>query len=584
MPSKKVYIVGCGMTEFLKPQSHLRCYPDLASEAINKALKDARIPYSKVNQAVVGYTYGDSDSAQCALYEIGLTGIPIHNTNNACSTGSAAIYLGKQLIRNDENDCVLVLGFDKFEQEAYSFKYTDRTSPFEKLVIALSEVIPESNGKNFTIQLLDAVGKEYMRKYNFDFNKFAEIAYKNHKHSVHNPYARLQKAYTIDEIKNSAVICGGLTKLQYCPLSDAAACVILASEKFVREHSLEDKAVEIVGIEMATDFPSTFISNSPMNLVGYEMTKVATQNLFKKTKYTINDVNIVELHDGATTNEVITYEALGLCKEGEASDFIDRKDNTYGGKYVVNPSGGLMSRGHAPGATGVAQCCELCWQLRGDAQQRQVENAKLALHHNIGWGGSVVVALYRLGFPQSNHLLAKLYNTLSTGFCPRKSRKNRKHLQIEQENVQIVTKSIPKVKIPDLDKFNLNPDAFIVHKYFGAMLKVINNEPIEVLRNYFGGYGFKAINDNDNSYGYWLFSVTREGSTCKYNTTELPDVLCTIKDKDLPEILRGRYDARKAFILGKVKIEGNMSMAIKLVYVLKKFREKIDNACIELEK
>jgi sterol carrier protein 2 len=213
--------------QFLKPQSHLRCYTELAHEAVSTALADARINYTHVKEAVVGYTYGDTDCGQAALYQIGLTGIPIHNVNNACATGAAAIYLGKQLINNDDKDCVLVLGFDKLESESYSFKYTDRTNPFERLVFALNEITPVADGKDFVLQMLDCVGKEYMKKYDFKFEKYAEVAYKNHKHSVHNPYARMQTEYSIKDIKESQIICGGLTKLQYCPLSDGASCVIL---------------------------------------------------------------------------------------------------------------------------------------------------------------------------------------------------------------------------------------------------------------------------------------------------------------------------------------------------------------------
>lgn len=339
---------------------------------------------------------------QCALYGLGLTGIPIHNINNACVTGAAAIFLGKQLV-NDESDCVLVLGMDIMEEEAFTFKYKERKTSFEKLVLAFSEIAPVSDSKNFVTQMLTYVGKEYMEKYaDFDADKFPKVAHKNHKHSVHNPYARLQTEYTLEEIKSSPMTGGGLTKLQYCPLSDGAASLILASESFVKKNNLQNRAIEIVGIEMVTDFSSTF-NGTVKNLVGYDMTKICTERLFSKTNYTIDDVNVVELHDGATTNEVIVYEALGLCEPGGAGAFIEANDNTYGGKFVVNPSGGLMSRGHVPGnsfpkihdfeispkllltfqgATGIAQCCELCWQLRGEADKRQVENASLALQHN----------------------------------------------------------------------------------------------------------------------------------------------------------------------------------------------------------
>lgn len=139
-----------------------------------------------------------------------------------------------------------------------------------------------------------------------------------------------------------------------------------------------------------------------MKVVGYDMTKTAAEKLFTKTNIKPTDVDVIELHDCFSANELITYEALGLCPVGKAAEMIDRGDNTYGGKYVINPSGGLISKGHPLGASGLAQCSELCWQLRGQANKRQVDNAKLALQHNIGLGGAAVVALYRLGYAKKN--------------------------------------------------------------------------------------------------------------------------------------------------------------------------------------
>ena len=152
-------------------------------------------------------------------------------------------------------------------------------------------------------------------------------------------------------------------------------------------------------MEMTTDPPSSFESRTAIQLVGFDMSKNAAEAAFKKSGVRVSDVQVVELHDCFSTNELITYEALGLCEVGKAGEFVDAGDNTYGGKYVVNPSGGLLSKGHPLGATGLAQCSELCWQLRGEAGARQVRGAKVALQHNIGLGGAVVVAIYRHGFP-----------------------------------------------------------------------------------------------------------------------------------------------------------------------------------------
>jgi sterol carrier protein 2 len=210
-------------------------------------------------------------------------------------------------------------------------------------------------------------------------------------------YAQFRKEYTLEEIKNSPIIHEPLTKLQCSPTSDGAACAILASEEFVRKNKLETKAIEILALEMATDLPSSFKEDC-IKMVGFDMSKLAAEKAFRKAGISPRDVQVVELHDCFSANELITYEALGLCEPGKAAEMVNRNDNTYGGKYVVNPSGGLISKGHPLGATGIAQCSELCWQLRGEADKRQVPNVKYALQHNIGLGGAAIVGIYKKGF------------------------------------------------------------------------------------------------------------------------------------------------------------------------------------------
>jgi sterol carrier protein 2 len=167
---------------------------------------------------------------------------------------------------------------------------------------------------------------------------------------------------------------------------------VICSEGFANKHGIEH-CVEIIGQAMATDTPATW--DNPINLVGADMTRRAALTAYQEAGIGVEEVDVVELHDCFTTNEVITYEGLGLCGEGEATAFVDKGDNTYGGKYVVNPSGGLMSKGHPIGATGLAQCYELVNQLRGTAGQRQVPGARVGLQHNLGLGGAAVVTMYR---------------------------------------------------------------------------------------------------------------------------------------------------------------------------------------------
>lgn len=396
----RVFVVGVGMTKFEKPGKRNDDYPEWGKEAILSALDDAKIDMKEVQLATAGYVYGDSTSGQRVIYEVGMQGIPIFNVNNNCSTGSSALMLAKEIVESGKCDCALAVGFEKMEKGSLSSKFNDRTNPMDKHVEAMADLTDIVNAP-MAAQLFGNAGIEHMQKYGTKLEHFAKIAYKNHKHSVNNPKSQFRDEYSLEQILKSPNVYGPLTKLQCCPTSDGAAAVIVVSERFVKSHKLESKAVEILGMEMTTDLASTFANKSHMKIIGYDMTKLAADRLFQKTNRRPTDVQVIELHDCFSANELITYEALGLCPPGKAGELIDRGDNTYGGKYVVNPSGGLISKGHPLGATGLAQCAELCWQLRGEAGPRQVKGAKLALQHNIGLGGAVVVGLYQLGFPQN---------------------------------------------------------------------------------------------------------------------------------------------------------------------------------------
>ena len=395
--SSKVYVIGVGMTKFEKPGSRAWDYPDMAKEAGTNALEDAGIPYDQVDQAVVGYVYGESTSGQRAVYQLGLTGIPVYNVNNNCSTGSTALFLGRQLIAGGISECVLALGFEKMEKGSLGVKYTDRVNPMDKHVDTMIKLRGFETSP-VAPQIFGNAAREHMERYGSTPEQFAKIGLKNHRHSVNNPYSQFQDEYTLEEILAAPMVHAPLTRLQCCPTSDGAGAVVLASEEFVHKHSLEDKAVEILGQSMVTDTPETFEQKSSIMLIGSEMTRRAAQDVYNETGLGPEDVDVIELHDCFSANEMITYEALGLCGEGEGGKLIDEGAVTYGGDWVVNPSGGLISKGHPLGATGLAQCSELSWQLRGIADARQVPDAKVALQHNIGLGGAAVVTMYRKGF------------------------------------------------------------------------------------------------------------------------------------------------------------------------------------------
>ncbi|CPT97127.1 lipid-transfer protein [Mycobacteroides abscessus] len=396
--ANRVYVVGVGMTKFEKPGRRLNDdgsawdYPDMARESGTKALADAGIGYDLVEQAYVGYVYGESTSGQRAVYELGMSGIPVVNVNNNCSTGSTALYLAAQSIRGGLADCALALGFEKMNPGSLGAMYDDRAQPMEKHFLALAEIsevlFPPASW------MFGAAGREHMQQYGSTAEHFAKIGHKNHKHSVNNPYAQFQDEYTLDDILNSRMIYDPLTKLQCSPTSDGSGAAILASEAFVDRHGLASQAVEIVGQAMTTDFQNSF-DGTCKAIIGYHMNVSAARQVYDQSGLGAEDFQVIELHDCFSANEFLLYEALGLCGEGEAGKLIDNGDTTYGGRWVVNPSGGLISKGHPLGATGLAQCAELTWQLRGAADKRQVDRVDAALQHNIGLGGAAVITAYQ---------------------------------------------------------------------------------------------------------------------------------------------------------------------------------------------
>jgi acetyl-CoA acetyltransferase len=395
--AERVYVIGVGMTKFEKPGRREGWdYPQMANESGSKALADAGLAYDAIEQAYVGYVYGESTAGQRAVYELGMTGLPVVNVNNNCSTGSTALYLAAQAIRGGLADCTLALGFEKMKPGSLTSSYDDREQPMMKHLLALAEIYEFAMPP--APYMFGAAGREHMDKYGSTREHFAKIGYKNHKHSVNNPYAQFQAEYTLEDILNSPMIYDPLTKLQCSPTSDGSGAAILASERFVDERGLSGQAVEIVGQAMVTDMSDTF-DGTAAGLVGKHMSRAAADKVYAQAGITADDVDVIELHDCFSANELLTYEALGLCGEGEGAKLVDNEDTTYGGRWVVNPSGGLISKGHPLGATGLAQCSELTWQLRGTAGLRQVEGAAtasgVALQHNIGLGGAVVVTAYR---------------------------------------------------------------------------------------------------------------------------------------------------------------------------------------------
>ncbi|GAA0765027.1 lipid-transfer protein [Ideonella azotifigens] len=391
--SNKAFIAGIGMIPFVKPGANAP-YPEMAAQAGRLALADAGIEFGALQQAYVGYVYGDSTAGQKAVYGLGMTGIPIFNVNNNCSTGSTALFLARQAIESGAAECVLALGFEQMNPGAIGTVFNDRPSPFEDFDREAAELVGMPD-LPLALRYFGGAGQAHMRKHGTPLEAFAKVRAKASRHAARNPLALLRKELSVDDVMNAPMLWPGvLTRLMACPPTCGAAAAVLVSEAFAKRNGLRTD-VFIAAQAMTTDRPDSFESHDMMKLVGYGMSQAAAKQVYEQAGIGAEDLDVVELHDCFAQNELITYEALGLCREGEAAAFIDAGDNTHGGKVVTNPSGGLLSKGHPLGATGLAQCYELTHQLRGTAEQRQVPLARTALQHNLGLGGACVVTLYQ---------------------------------------------------------------------------------------------------------------------------------------------------------------------------------------------
>lgn len=388
--SMKAIVAGVHMVPFKKPGQQ-RPYRVMGAEAILGALKDAGLESRDIQQAYASYIYGDTGAGQHALYDAFQTGIPVFNVNNACCSGSSALYLARQAVLSGQADCVLAFGFEEMQPGALKSGWEDRECVGDRIedMMNTQGIEPGSPAPRW----FGAAGRQYLNTYDASPELFAQVAVKTRNHAMANPYALFRTPITVEEVMASSPIYGGyLTKLMCCPPSCGAAAAIIVSERFAKQKGIS-QGVEILAQVMATDTPASW--QDPMNAVGKEMVSRAARQVYEQAGIGPNDVDVIELHDCFTPNEVLTYENLGLCDEGGATQLVADGNNTYGGQWVVNPSGGLMSKGHPIGATGLAQCTELVKQLRGQAEQRQVPDARIGLQHNIGLVAGAVVTLYK---------------------------------------------------------------------------------------------------------------------------------------------------------------------------------------------
>ena len=390
--AETVIVAGVGMIPFSKP-GHSAPYHEMGAQAAQNALQDAHLDYAAIQQVYAGYVYGDSTSGQRAVYRLGLTGAPVINVNNNCSSGSTALYLARQAVASGAVDCALALGFEQMLPGGLPIMYPDRPTPFDEFIDVADCQLGGPGEEPFAVRLFTAAGRAHMERYDTRPEDFARIAEKARRHAAGNPFAVFRNAVTVDDVLASPMVLDPMTRLQCCAPTCGAAAAVLCSPDFARRHGIKQR-VAIVAQAMVTDLPQTF-SGSAIDVVGSSISREAARRVYDQGGFGPNDVDVIELHDCFTVNELLTYEALDLTPEGEGAKLAVDGDNTYGGRWVINPSGGLLSKGHPLGATGLAQCAELNWQLRGEAQARQVEGARLGLQHNIGLGGAAVVTAYQ---------------------------------------------------------------------------------------------------------------------------------------------------------------------------------------------
>ncbi len=378
------------MIPFSKPSAGAR-YEDMGAEAIRRALEDADLSYSDVEQAFAGYVYADSCAGQRVIYRAGLSGAPIVNVNNNCATGSSALYLARQAVEGGLAECALAVGFEQMNPGPLPVAFPDRASPFHDFdaVVAGQVDIALPNA----LRTFGGAGRQHMDRYGTTLEDFASVRAKASRHAAANPLSIFRTEMSMEEVLDAPMLWPGvMTRPMACPPTSGAAAALLVSADFARRKGITPK-VRIAAQAMTTDTPETF-SGDLIALVGANIAKAGAKAVYEAAGVGPEALRVVELHDCFAHNEVIAYEALGLCEEGGASRFIRDGQNTYGGRVVTNPSGGLLSKGHPLGATGLAQCFELTQQLRGSAGMRQVEGVRHGLQHNLGVGGACVITLY----------------------------------------------------------------------------------------------------------------------------------------------------------------------------------------------
>jgi acetyl-CoA C-acetyltransferase len=392
--SDRIQVVGVGMVPFRKPGSQQPC-DVMAERAVRASLEDARLDYELVDHAFAGFVYGDSCSGERALYRVGMTGIPVTNVNNNCASGSSALYHARQSVRSGEAECALAVGFEEMGAGPLWRIFPDHADPLERHCDAVATAMafgPKERSLPPALQLFGAQLEWVAREFGVSDRAFASVAVKARSHARKNPYAIYRDPLTVDEVLSAPVVWGRLRKLYACPPSCGAAAVIVCNARFAARHGLRDD-VSLLAHVMGSDAAGDFEPPNVLDTLGRAATRRLGAKAYEAAGVGPEDIDVAEVHDCFVSNEMMSCAALGFCDEGEIESFVLSGANTYGGKVVICPSGGLLAKGHPPGATGLAQICELTWQLRGMARERQVPGARTALQHNGGVGSALSVAI-----------------------------------------------------------------------------------------------------------------------------------------------------------------------------------------------
>lgn len=361
----RAYIAGAAMIPMGKHRES--SYSGLAVPAVLNALTSAGVVPAGLDAVVCGHAFGGMLTGQRIVKELGIGSIPITNVDNACSGGASALHLAWKDVTAGRHDVVLVIGVDKLTQ------FGGGTLP---LVLEDPEV-----QQGMVMPALYAMrARRYLHERGASPADLAGVSVKARRHGARNPYAQFRSEVTVDEVLRSRFIAEPLTLLQCCPTGDGAAAVVVVSEAARRR--LARPAVRIA----ASVLHSGQVTAGFRDMLRPEITYESARDAYEAAGIGPGDLDVIELHDAFTIAELVYYEALGLCAQGESADYLNAGKTTYGGDVVVNPSGGLLSKGHPVGASGVAQAVEMYWQLTGQAGARQVEDARLGLSHVTGGG------------------------------------------------------------------------------------------------------------------------------------------------------------------------------------------------------